>query len=113
MHARETAEPLYVLKRIKAFTRLIHTWAFRIWPRIDQKVIFGHVITIFLARPILNVKELVIIILRAQKATYTKLSLQNCQQTGTSRSLCFLFWYLLLPGRTCVAILLLVGARLT
>ena len=37
MHARTTAEPLCVSKRVQAFTRLVHTWAFRIWPPIDQK----------------------------------------------------------------------------
>ncbi len=54
MHARVTAEPLHGSERVEAFTRLIHTWAFRIWPPIDQKVIFGHVITIPLARLNLN-----------------------------------------------------------
>jgi hypothetical protein len=61
MHARITAEPLYVSRRVEAFTRLNHTWAFRIWPPIDQKVIFGHVITIPLARLNLNEQELVYI----------------------------------------------------
>jgi hypothetical protein len=42
MHARATAKPLCVSKRVKACTRLIHTWAFRIWPLIDQKVIFEY-----------------------------------------------------------------------
>jgi len=41
MHARAAAGPLCVSKCVKAFARLIHTWAFRIWPPIDQKVLFG------------------------------------------------------------------------
>jgi hypothetical protein len=40
MHACATAEPLYVSRHVKALTRLIHTWGFRIWPPIDLKVIF-------------------------------------------------------------------------
>jgi hypothetical protein len=62
MHARTTAKPLCVSKRVKAFTRLIHTWAFRIWPPIDQNVIFGHFIWISLARPILKALELVLLL---------------------------------------------------
>jgi hypothetical protein len=42
MHARATAKPIRVSKSVKAFTRLIHTQAFRIWPPINQKVIFEH-----------------------------------------------------------------------
>jgi hypothetical protein len=42
MHARATAAPLCFSRRVKAFTRLIHTWGFRIWIHIDQKVILGH-----------------------------------------------------------------------
>jgi hypothetical protein len=53
-HACLRAKPLHVSKRINVLTRLIDTWAFRIWPPIDQKLIFGHFISIFLARPILN-----------------------------------------------------------
>ena len=51
MHARATAEPLCVSRRVKAFTRLIHTWGFRIWLHIDQKVILGHFLLHFNLRP--------------------------------------------------------------
>ena len=52
-------------KTYKACTRLINTWGIRIWPRIDPKVIYGHVISISLARLILNEQELVCIIFLA------------------------------------------------
>ena len=51
MHARATAKPLCVSKRVKASTKLIHPWAFRIWPPIDQKVIFEHFLLNFNLRP--------------------------------------------------------------
>jgi hypothetical protein len=51
MHARATAEPLCVSRRVKAFTRLIHTWEFRIWLHIDQRGILGHFLLHFNLRP--------------------------------------------------------------
>jgi hypothetical protein len=51
MHARVTAEPLRVSKPVKACTHLMHTWAFRIRPPIDQKVTFGHMFFTFNLMP--------------------------------------------------------------
>jgi hypothetical protein len=58
MHARATAKPLYVSKRVKAFTRPIHTWAFQIWPPINQNEIFELSFSISIWGPRLNAKEL-------------------------------------------------------
>jgi hypothetical protein len=51
IHARATAKPLCVSKRGKAFTRLINTWGFEIWPPIDEKVIIGHFFLNFSSSP--------------------------------------------------------------
>jgi hypothetical protein len=51
MHALATAKSLCVSNLVEAVTRLIHMWAFRIRPPIDQKVIFGHRFLHFNLRP--------------------------------------------------------------
>jgi serine/threonine protein kinase len=79
LRVRASSEPLWVWKRMEAWTPIIRILGFRVWPLIDQRVILGHFSLNFSSLPECKSQGARIIWFRAWSRILTPPSSFSCQ----------------------------------